>query len=241
MPLTAEENRVRKLLLSVAKGEAVSRRRGRISYKEVWEHIRPNDAWYQARTTTVVGWIVQVSVQEIQNNRPPLNIIVTRTNQLIPTDPWGTSRRGMKKWLESKSGLPVPYKSHKEAQEACWIYWSNHSDKGSSGDEIINTDTEAEEGLREDKLATFIKRNRKIIADAKKRDNFTCQACGFFLEVEKRPIVDCHHKVPLSHLTGARVTKVSDLICLCPTCHRIAHTKPYPLSVEQIREYLGLP
>lgn len=123
MSLTAEEKRVRKLLLSVAKGKTVLRRPWRISYKEVWEHIRPNDAWFQARTSTVVDWIVQVSIQEIQNNRPPLNIIVTRTNKLIPTELWGTSRRGMKKWLEDKSGLPVPYKSHEEAQEACWSYW----------------------------------------------------------------------------------------------------------------------
>lgn len=241
MPLTAEEKRVRKLLVSVAKGKTVLRRPWRISYKEVWEHIRPNDAWFQARTSTVVDWIVQVSIQEIQNNRPPLNIIVTRTNKLIPTELWGTSRRGMKKWLEDKSGLPVPYKSHEEAQEACWSYWSNHSDKGSLVGEIINSDTEAEEGLREDKQATFIKRNRKIIAEAKKRDKFTCQACKFFLEVEKRPIIDCHHKVPLSHSTKPKITKVSELICLCPTCHRIAHTKPYPLSVAQIRECLGLP
>lgn len=90
-----------------------------------------------------------------------------------------------------KSGISVPYKSHEEAQNACWNYWLNHSDKGSLIGEIFNTDAEAEEGLRKDKQTTFIKRNRKIIDKAKKRDKFTCQACGFFLEVEKKQIIDC--------------------------------------------------
>jgi 5-methylcytosine-specific restriction protein A len=44
----------------------------------------------------------------------------------------------------------------------------------------------------------------------------------------------------LGHISGARITKVSDLICLCPTCHRIAHTKAYPLSVKKIRQCRGL-
>lgn len=238
MPLTAEEKRVRKLLVNVAKGKTVSRRQGRISYKEIWEQIRPNDKWGQCRVKTVVEWITKIAAMEIQDSRPPLNVIVTRTNKLIPTEPWGTSKNGIKAWLEKKSGQTIPYKSHEEAQEACWNYWSNHTDKGSSCSEIFNTDTSVEEGLREDKQVTFIKRNRKIIEKAKKRDKFTCQSCGFFLEIEKRPIIDCHHKVPLMFSNGLRVTKVSDLVCLCPTCHRIAHTKPFPLPVEKIRKFL---
>src|SRR3989338_10382962 len=137
MPLTAEEKRVRKMLVSVAKGDKLLRRCGRVSYKEVWKHIRPNDSFGMGHVPTIVGWITKISALEIQSNRPPLNVIVTRTNKLIPTEPWGTSKNGLKAWLEKKSGLSIPYKSYEEAQEACWSYWSNHSDKGSLGGEIF--------------------------------------------------------------------------------------------------------
>ena len=57
MLLTAEEKRVRKMLVSVAKGDKLLRRCGRVSYKEVWEHIRPNDAFGMGHVPTIVGWI----------------------------------------------------------------------------------------------------------------------------------------------------------------------------------------
>lgn len=240
MLLTAEEKKVRKLLVRVAKGQAVSRRSGRISYKEVWEYFRPNTPWGCAHVAIVVDWITRISALEIQNNRPPLNELVTPTNKLVPSDPWDTSESGIRHHLKKLSGINVPYKSHEEAQEACWRYWINRIEIGSTTSEIFNTDTEAEEGYRQDKQASFIKRNRKIIEAAKNRDNFTCQACGFFLVVERRPMIDCHHKVPLGDLIEVRVTRISDLVCLCPTCHRIAHTRPYPLSVRNIRECLDL-
>ena len=116
---------------------------------------------------------------------------------------------------------------------------ANRSIRASSRKRVL-TGAEAEEGYRQDRQASFIKRNRRIIDAAKERDGFRCQACQFFIEVDGKPIVDCHHKVPLSHKSGARVTKMSDLICLCPTCHRIAHTRAHPLSVKEIRQCRGL-
>ncbi|WP_168175457.1 HNH endonuclease [Methylocaldum sp. 14B] len=240
VPLSATEKRIRELLIRVARGESVARRTGRISYKEVWEHIHPDIKWGQGHTWDVVEWITHISAVELQNGRPPLNEIVTPTNKLVPKDPWGNAVQGIKGHLKKLSGISAPYKDHEEAQKACWRYWANHSDGGPSSDEIALNETEVEEGYRQDRQSSFIKRNRKIIDAAKKRDRFRCQACGFFLEVDGRPLIDCHHKIPLRHSSGVRVTKVSDLVCLCPTCHRIAHSRAYPLSVKEIRRCRGL-
>jgi len=240
MPLSSTEKKVRALLIRVAKGEPVARRKGRISYKEVWGHIYPNIKWGQAHTWDVVEWITHVSAIELQNDRPPLNEIVTPTNRRLPKDPWGNAAQGIKAHLKKLSGFSAPYKSHEEAQEACWRFWANHADSRTSVGEILLTETEVEEGYRQDRQATFIKRNRKIIAETKSRDNFKCQACGFFLEVDGKPLIDCHHTIPLSHSSGVRVTRVEDLVCLCPTCHRVAHTRAYPLSIEEIRRCRGL-
>lgn len=240
MPLSSAEKKVRKLLIRVAKGEPIARRKGRISYKEVWEHIHPNIKWGQAHTWDVVGWITRVSAFELASDRPPLNEIVTPTNKLVPKDPWGSMAQGIKAHLRRLSGISAPYKSHEEAQEACWRYWANHSDGRTSSREMHLTDAQAEEGYREDRQVRFINRNRKIIAEAKKRDNFKCQACGFFLEVDGKPLIDCHHSIPLSHSSGVRITRVGDLVCLCPTCHRVAHTRAYPLLVKEIRRCRGI-
>lgn len=243
MPLPSIEKKVRTLLIRVAKGKYVASRtrgRGRISYKEVWKAIYPKRKWGQAHTLEVVEWITSVSAYELQNGRPPLNEIVTPINKLVPQDPWGNSIRGIKAHLKKLSGVSSPHSSHEEAQEACWRYWVNHSDNGSLNLDIPITESEADEGYRQDREARFIKRNKRIIAAAKKRDKYKCRACGFFIEVDGKPLIDCHHTIPLSHSPSGRVTKLSDLVCLCPTCHRIAHTKAYPRSVDEIRKCRGL-
>ena len=241
MPLSSIEKKVRSLLIRVARGNPVAQRKGRISYKEIWEHIQPDLKWGQGHTWDVVEWITKVSAFELQNDRPPLNEIVTPTKKLVPTDPWN---KGIKPHLKNLSGISPPYKNHEEAQEACWRHWTNHSGSGPSRVEMLPTESEVEEGYREDRQVSFIKRNQKIIAEARLRDNFKCQACGFTLHVDGKPLIDCHHTVPLSHASGLRVTKVSDLVCLCPTCHRISHTRTYPLSIKEIiqrRESLKTP
>ena len=62
-----------------------------------------------------------------------------------------------------------------------------------------------------------------------------CEACG--LKDKERSMFDAHHLSPLS--LGKRRSCQSDLVVLCPTCHRWAHAKAgdrlHPLPVEQIR------
>jgi len=236
--LSNTEKKVRKLLIRVAMQKRVGHRVGRISYKEVWLHIHKDGAWGQSYTREVVEWITRISAFELLSGRPPLNELVTPVHKLVPKDEWGSAAHGIKAHLQGLSGIAAPYKDHEEAQAACWKYWADHSEDGDSIVGRVLSDKQVEEGYRGDRQVQFIKRNKKIILDAKKRDGFRCQACGFHLEVEGKALIDCHHRFPLSHSPGARITRLDDLVCLCPTCHRIAHTKAFPLSPVEIRQQL---
>ncbi len=100
-------------------------------------------------------------------------------------------------------------------------------------------DIKALEGYQVDQQVSFLKRNQSIVNECKKRDNYTCQACGFRLENSGKFIIDCHHTKPLASY-GERLVSLSELVCLCPTCHRIAHTKEEPFTVVQIKEIRGI-
>jgi hypothetical protein len=97
----------------------------------------------------------------------------------------------------------------------------------------VLTEDDAREGYLQDQTKQFRARNRKTIADRKTQDDYTCQSCKFRLKVRGIYIIDCHHRYPLS--AGERVTTLDDLVCLCPACHRIAHSKKFPLSVDEIQ------
>jgi predicted HNH restriction endonuclease len=79
-------------------------------------------------------------------------------------------------------------------------------------------------------------RNRAIVEQRKKIDDYTCQACGFKLLIADKYIIDCHHLVPFQ-FTDERITSIEEIVCLCPTCHRIAHVKQPPMGIAEIAEY----
>lgn len=84
-------------------------------------------------------------------------------------------------------------------------------------------------------------RNREMANKRKKMDDYTCQACRLRLVVNGRFIVDCHHKDRLSKDDVERQTTLKSLITLCPTCHRVAHTRLKPLSLKEIKKEIGNP
>lgn len=90
------------------------------------------------------------------------------------------------------------------------------------------------EGYQSDKLYLLTKRNHLITEARKKKDKYTCQACRFRMRVGHRYIIECHHTKPLAG-GEVRVTNVNDLISLCPTCHRVAHTQAPPFSLLEIK------
>lgn len=71
-----------------------------------------------------------------------------------------------------------------------------------------------------------------------------CAACGFSpMETfgENGNIIEVHHLEPVSLLEMPRqYDPVSDLIPLCPNCHRLIHTRrPVPFSLDELKELLA--
>lgn len=67
-----------------------------------------------------------------------------------------------------------------------------------------------------------------------------CQACGVEpLKVYGVEVIEAHHRIPLSKSEEGRVTEISDLIMLCPSCHRAVHRIP-DCDVEALKLKLNV-
>jgi predicted HNH restriction endonuclease len=77
-------------------------------------------------------------------------------------------------------------------------------------------------------------RNRSLAERRRVIDNYTCKACDFLLKVGSRYVIDVHHIDPLS-ASEEKETTLEDLVTLCPTCHRIAHMRSTPYTVQEIQ------
>jgi len=100
---------------------------------------------------------------------------------------------------------------------------------------FFDADTDgALEGYGQDREILRHGRNAQLALQRKDKDNHTCMACGFRLEVKGKYVAECHHQYPVS--AGIRFTKLEDLVTLCPTCHRLAYLRNPPYSVEKIRK-----
>ena len=226
MKLTPKEKEVRNFLIRVAKGEVQTLFPRLITYKELWGEIS-DEVWGQGQQRKIVGFITKISAYDIEHGRPPLNEIVVLKKTKEPSEEWDSIRN----YIKSRSGKYPPFKTHKEAQAACWTYWSSSKNKESS-------ESEVEEGLAGDKTVKFRKRNKRLVIERKKKDNNTCQCCGFRLKIQDKYIIDVHHKYPLSGSDDVRVTSLDDLVCLCPNCHRVSHTRSFPLSEIEVKELI---
>jgi 5-methylcytosine-specific restriction endonuclease McrA len=92
----------------------------------------------------------------------------------------------------------------------------------------------ASEGYMSERKYLSFERNRDIVRKRRIKDDYTCQSCGFRLEVEGRFVIECHHVMQLAD-TGETITTINDLVSLCPTCHRIAHICRPPLGVADVK------
>jgi hypothetical protein len=101
-------------------------------------------------------------------------------------------------------------------------------------------DTRALEGRLEEAKYLRRSRSRDMVEQRKKIDDNTCQACRFRFEIQNKHIIECHHVYPLALLTSEAVTRIEDLVCLCPNCHRIAHSRKDPYNVEEIKLLVGI-
>jgi hypothetical protein len=96
------------------------------------------------------------------------------------------------------------------------------------------------EGIIQEQLYLERSRDPRLVEARKIKDDYTCQACSFRLMVSPaKYIIDVHHLNPIGSLAGTISTSLDDLVCLCPNCHRIAHTgHNVPLTLKDIRRCL---
>lgn len=96
------------------------------------------------------------------------------------------------------------------------------------------------EGIIREKLYLERSRDPRLVEERKLRDDYTCQVCSFrFMAAPAKYVIDVHHLNPMAGLTGVTLTSLDDLVCLCPNCHRIAHTgHNVPLTLDGIRARL---
>lgn len=85
-------------------------------------------------------------------------------------------------------------------------------------------------------------RNPALTACRLELDGFECQRCHFkvpqMLSASDGPAPLRHHVVEVHHITpiraGERRTRLTDLVTLCPTCHRLLHAVASALGRDDL-------
>jgi 5-methylcytosine-specific restriction protein A len=99
------------------------------------------------------------------------------------------------------------------------------------------------EGERREELSTRIERSRANRAACLAIHGHSCAACGMLMAARygeaARGLVEVHHLHPLASMEAPKpVDPQTDLVPLCPNCHRVAHLANPPYSPAQIRELI---
>ena len=95
-----------------------------------------------------------------------------------------------------------------------------------------------EENTELKKRREQLKRNPAIAAYTKQRANYTCDLCeNTYLD---ESFFDSHHLIPLK---DGGPDQIYNTVCLCPNCHRIAHSTGFRdnemyLLLSKIEKYL---
>lgn len=135
-------------------------------------------------------------------------------NGINLTSQWKASVR---RTIEDHSSDSNNFRSDDVFRKLGYGYWGLRNISNSSN---YNDQNELYiDGITRERLMSFKIRNRQLILERKKKDNYTCQACGFYY---KDKIVECHHLKPLAENCTA-YNSINELITLCPNCHSLAH------------------
>ncbi|MBA3284734.1 MAG: HNH endonuclease, partial [Nitrosopumilus sp.] len=72
------------------------------------------------------------------------------------------------------------------------------------------------------KVAKMLVRNPKFARLVKERVKYICEICGVkpFMQKNGLPYAEAHHK---SELAKTKIDNPKDMICVCPTCHKVIH------------------
>ena len=106
---------------------------------------------------------------------------------------------------------------------------------------------EGEEGGVILRLHKRYERDPKLVSQkrklAKLAGTLSCEVCGFDFAHAYGAIgldyIEVHHTHPVHLMKPGSKTRLADLALLCANCHRMAHRKRVPLTLEQLRTALG--
>ncbi len=109
---------------------------------------------------------------------------------------------------------------------------------------IPEEEEEGNEGQLLSRIHRYRERDKILVQKKKSRflDKYSrlfCQCCGFDFEMKYgergKNFIECHHTKPVSELSLGEKTRLSDLVLLCPNCHRIIHRKKPWLSIDELK------
>ena len=103
---------------------------------------------------------------------------------------------------------------------------------------------EGEEGGVVLRLHKRYERDPKLVREklrlAKAAQVLVCEVCSFDFTKTYGSLspgyVEVHHTKPVHMMKPGSKTKLSDLALLCANCHRVAHSRRVPLTLDQIRD-----
>lgn len=103
---------------------------------------------------------------------------------------------------------------------------------------------EGEEGGIILRLHRRYERDRRLIAEKRKAaansGSLACEVCGFDFGLVYGELgtgyIEVHHTTPVHLLKPGSKTKLTDLALLCANCHRMAHRKRIPLTLDELRQ-----
>jgi|GEM_PF-1006420 len=109
--------------------------------------------------------------------------------------------------------------------------------------ELSEDDTAYAEGKVVVRTVRERQRSRQLVNDAKAQfraahdGRLFCEVCGFdfdiFYGIE---YIEAHHTEPIASLEKETDNTVESVVMLCANCHRAAHSRTPPYSVEELRE-----
>jgi len=102
---------------------------------------------------------------------------------------------------------------------------------------------EAQEGRILYRQHRIKERNQSLVKKKNFKDKhgrLFCVACDFnfpnkYGEVGEG-VIDCHHKTPILELEPGQKMRFSDLVLVCPNCHRILHKES--MSIEGLQSII---
>jgi 5-methylcytosine-specific restriction protein A len=104
---------------------------------------------------------------------------------------------------------------------------SRPADSLSPQDRPLLEDYSAVEGMTKEQRIRVVLRDRQLVKALKRIGPLRCSNCTYdpiqrgASQAQARAILEAHHVLPVS--AGERLSRLSDLVLLCPTCHREVH------------------